>query len=216
MVDVMAKERTITVSAVGKAAAVPDVVTVAVSVQVRAGGAQDALAQTKAKTTAAVAAFKEGGVADRDVATTNITIWPEYGEDRRRVEGYRAENSLSVRLRDVGRAGGLLDTVAGIVGDDIVIQGISFAVAEPEVVQAEARAAAMDTARTKADQLAHAAGTMVGEVVQIVEGASSGPTAVAMAGRQAAFDSMPVEPGEHELAVAVTVTYRLEDRHKPR
>jgi uncharacterized protein YggE len=213
----MAKPRTITVSAVGTSAAVPDVLTVAVSVQVRAGSAQDALAQTKAKATAAVAAFKEGGVADRDVATTNITIWPEYGQDHRRVEGYRAENSLSVRLRDVGRAGGLLDTVAGIVGDDIVLQGISFAVAEPEVVQAAARAAAMDAARTKADQLAHAAGTMVGEVMQIVEGTTSGPVGVARAmAPQQAFESMPVEPGEQELAVAVTVTYRLADRHKPR
>ena len=213
----MAKKRTITVSALGKAAAVPDLVIVAVSVQVRAGSARDALAQVNSKTTASLAVLRQGGVGDRDIATTNITIWPEYGEDHRRVDGYRAENALSVRLRDVGQAGGLLDTVAGIVGDDIVIQGISFAVAEPEVVQAQARAEAMDAARAKAEQLARTAGAAVGEVLEIVEGGGGVPVGRTMAGfAKVAAEAMPIEVGEQELSVAVTVTYRLDRGKRPK
>ncbi len=127
------QRRSVTVSAVGKAAAVPDELTVSLGVMVRAATAREALSQANERTRAAIAAFKDGGVEDRDLATADLSIWPEYGENRR-VEGYQARNTLSVRLRDIAQAGGLLDTVAGIVGDDVAISGLNFAVSEPEPV----------------------------------------------------------------------------------
>ena len=211
MVRPMTKPRTVTVSATGKSAAVPDQLTVSLGVQVRGATAQEALSRTSEKTQAAITAFKSGGVADQDIATANITIRPEYGEDGRRVEGYQAQNTLSIRLREIAGAGGLLDTVAGVVGDDIVINGLSFAISEPEPVLAAARAAAMAGAREKAKQLAGAAGAKVGKVLTIEEGGTGGvvfPKAGRMA--MAVADSMPIEAGERELTVSVSVTYRLE------
>jgi uncharacterized protein YggE len=209
----MAKKRTIVVSAVGKSTAVPDLVTVSLAVQVRGGTAQEALVRTNEKTQAAIAAFKQGGVADRDIATTNVTIWPQYGDDGRRVEAYQAQNSLSVRLRDVTQAGRVLDAVAGLIGDDIVLQGISFAVSEPEGTLDEARAGAISAARAKAEQLASAAGARVGQVLTISETAGSfvpvaRPTGRVMSGLAA--EAVPMEAGEQELTVSVEVTYRLE------
>jgi len=207
----MTKSRTVTVSATGKSTAVPDQLTVSLGVQVRGATAREALSRTSEKTQAAIAAFKSGGVAERDIATANITIWPEYGEDGRRVEGYQAQNALSIRLRDIAGAGSLLDTVAGVVGDDIVINGLSFAISEPEPILEEARAAAMASARAKAKQLAGAAGAKIGKALAIEEGGAGGPVyprGARMA--MAAADSMPIEAGERELTVSVTVTYRLE------
>jgi uncharacterized protein len=207
----MAKKRTITVSAVGKSSAVPDLVTVSLAVQVRGSTAQEALGQTNQKTQAAIAAFKQGGVADRDIATTNVTIWPQYADDGRRVEAYQAQNSLSVRLRDVAEAGRLLDGVAGLVGEDVVIEGISFRVSEPEATLDEARATAMAAARTKAEQLAGAAGARVGQVLTISEIAGSFVPVARPTGRQMlAAEAIPIEAGEQELAVSVEVTYRLQ------
>ena len=206
----MAKQRTVTVSATGKAAAVPDQLTVSLGVQVRAATAREALTQTNQRTQAAIEAFRAGGVEARDVATANVTIWPEYGEDRRRVEGYHAQNTLTVRLRDIGAAGGLLDTVAGVVGDDIVINGLSFSVSEPEPVLQEARAAAMAAAHDKAEQLAGSAGAQLGQVLTITEGGAGAPV-VPKVGRMAmAAEAIPIEAGEQELSVVVTVTYRLQ------
>ena len=206
----MTTKRTVTVSAVGKSAAVPDQLTVSLGVQVRGATAQEALSRTNEKTQSAIAAFKSGGVADRDIATANITIWPEYGDDHRRVDGYQAQNTLSIRLRDIAGAGGLLDTVAGVVGDDIVINGLSFAISEPEPVLEQARAAAMAAARKKAKQLAEAAGAKVGKALAIAEGGAGAPVSPKM-GRMAmaAADSMPIEAGDRELSVSVTVTYGL-------
>jgi uncharacterized protein YggE len=201
--------RRVTVSAVGKATAVPDELTVSLGVQVRGATAREALARANEQTRAAIDTFKAGGVDDRDLATANLTIWPEYGEGRR-VDGYQSQNTLSVRLRDMDQAGRLLDTVAGVIGDDIIINGLSFAVSEPEPVLAEARGVAMAGARAKAEQLAEAAGARVGEVLTIDEDGGGGPVTPKL-GRMgmAAAESVPIEAGERELTVAVTVTYRL-------
>jgi uncharacterized protein YggE len=104
----------------------------------------------------------------------------------------------------------LLDTVAGVVGDDIVINGLTFAVSEPEPVLTRARAAAMAAARAKAEELAAAEGARVGKVLTIDEGGGAGPPVYAKAARMAMVaDSAPIEAGEHELDVSVTVSYRL-------
>jgi uncharacterized protein len=203
------QRRSVTVSAAGKAAAVPDELTVSLGVMVRAATAREALSQANERTRAAIAAFKEGGVEDRDLATAELSIWPDYGESRR-VEGYQARNTLSVRLRDIAQAGGLLDTVAGIVGDDVVIQGLNFAVSEPEPVLTRARSSAMIAARAKADELAAAAGARVGKVLTIDEGGEARAPVYAKSARMTmAADSAPIEAGERELEVSVTVSYRL-------
>jgi uncharacterized protein YggE len=203
------QRRVVTVSAVGKALAVPDELTVSLGVTVRAATAREALARTNDRTRAAISAFEEGGVEDRDLATSDLSIWPIYGENSR-VDTYEARNTLSVRLRDLAQAGSLLDTVAGVVGDDVVISGLTFKVSEPEPVLSRARAEAMEAARTKAEELATAAGARVGEVLAIEEGGGGQVPVYAKAARLAmAAESAPIEAGEHELQVNVTVTYRL-------
>jgi uncharacterized protein len=204
----MGKRRTVTVSATGTGSAVPDQLTVSLGVQVRGATAREALSRTNEKAKAAIDAFTSAGVDRRDLATANVTIWPEYGDDRRRVEGYQAQNTLSVRLRDVDAAGGLLDTVASVVGDDIVINGLSFALSEPEPVVQAARRAAMAAARQKAEELAHAAGATVGQAVTITEGGVGAPV-LPKARMALAAEAVPIEAGEQELSVTVTVTYRL-------
>jgi uncharacterized protein YggE len=205
----MGKRRAVTVSATGNGSAVPDQLTVSLAVQVRGATAREALTLTNERTQAAIAAFTTGGVESRDIATANVTIWPEYGEDRRRVEGYQAQNTLSVRLRDIASAGSLLDTVATVVGDDIVINGLSFAISEPEPVLQSAREAAMVAARAKAEQLARSAGATLGKALTIAEGGAGGPVLPKVGRMAMAAEAVPIEAGEQELSVTVTVTYQL-------
>ena len=197
--------RAITVSAQGKAVAVPDELTVSLGVMVRAATAREALSQANERTRAAITAFKEGGVEERDLATADLTIWPEYGETRR-VDAHQARNTLSVRLRDLAQAGGLLDAVAGVVGDDIVINGLTFAVSEPEPVLTRARAG--DGRRPgEGGGARRRRGAAVGKVLTIDEGGGGlAPVFAPKAARLAmAAESAPIEAGEHELQVSVTV-----------
>ena len=62
-------------------------------VVVYAATAREALSQANERTRAAITAFKDGGVEERDLATADLTIWPEYGETRR-VDAYQAQHAL--------------------------------------------------------------------------------------------------------------------------
>ena len=75
----------------------------------------------------------------------------------------------------------------------------------------EARAAAIENARTRAEQFAEAAGTEVGDILRIIE--SSVPTPIFA--REVALDtaqaapSVAIEPGSQDLAVDVSVVFAM-------
>ena len=119
-----------------------------------------------------------------------------------------------VKWRSIGPfRGGRSVAATGVVGDDIVINGLSFGLSEPEPVLQAARSAAMAAARQKAEELAGAAGATVGQALTITEGGVGAPV-LPKARMAMAAEAMPIEAGEQELSVTVTVTYRLTSRRK--
>ena len=108
----------------------------------------------------------------------------------------------------------IIDAAAGVVGDQITLQGVSFNIDDTGSLRQAARDDAVAHAKSQADQLAAATGLKVGKVVSIVEGAVPNiPLVYAAAGAPAttAADSMPVplQPGQQELNLSVTVVYEL-------
>ena len=74
----------------------------------------------------------------------------------------------------------------------------------------------MSKAKAQADQLASAAGLKVGKVLALNEGgvAPVQPLAyppLAAGGARDAASSVPIEPGQQQLDVSVTVVYELTD-----
>ncbi len=77
------------------------------------------------------------------------------------ITGYTASNQLSVTLRDLDRAGEVLDAAAALVGNEIRFNGISFFVDDTTAVESDARTDAIEDARRSADDYAAAAGVEV-------------------------------------------------------
>ncbi|WP_415847545.1 SIMPL domain-containing protein, partial [Tsukamurella strandjordii] len=101
---------TIRQTGTGSAPAVPDVVIARIGVQTRASDVAAAFTGASAAAHAVVAAVRAAGVADGDIATTDVGLQAvETGpwEDRR-LEGYAASESLTVTVRDTGRAAAVL------------------------------------------------------------------------------------------------------------
>jgi uncharacterized protein YggE len=107
--------------------------------------------------------------------------------------------------------GAVVDALKGFVGDELTINGISFSYDDPEEVLAEARAAAIANATTRAEQYAAAAGVEVGAIVRIVEGSVSDPVVFARSAGAAemAADAVAVAPGSQDLAADVTVVFAM-------
>ena len=109
-------------------------------------------------------------------------------------------------MRDVSKLGAVLD--AAITDGANTLNGISFELAEPRPVLDQARKAATEDARARAELLAAAAGVKLGRVLSISEGGGYGGP-MPMFKADAASAPVPVEAGEIGLSAAVTVTFEI-------
>ena len=117
-----------TVTADGTASGTPDTAIVQLGVRTRAESANEALDLANQKATDLLAALDFGGVEKEDITTTNVFVYPQYGNDGRQITGYEAGNTVSVKIRDIENAGTIIDATAGVVGDEIVLEGVSFTI----------------------------------------------------------------------------------------
>ena len=206
--------RTITVTGQGSATVKPDLATVQLGVNVQKPTANAALQQANKSAAALIDALEAAGIAEDDIVTANLSIWPQYG-DKSTITGYSASNNVSVTVRDITKAGPVIDVAASAAGDDIAINGISFGLDDPEQVLATARADAMANAAKRAGEFATAAGAKVGTVLQISETAVTPYEprffATDSAGATTAAPSAPtpIQAGTTDVSVTVNVVYAL-------
>ena len=115
----------------------------------------------------------------------------------------------SVTLLDDDQGLGQLDQV----GDEITLQGVSFNIDDTGKLRQAARDDAVVHAKSQADQLAAATGLKVGKVVSIVEGSVPNIPLVYAASAPATSvpdaAAVPLQPGQQELNLSVTVVYEL-------
>ena len=207
-------EHTVSVSGDGRVLIKPDVADLSLGVSIQRPKAKDseqAAADAMAKV---VAALKAAGIADADIQTANLSLSPtyDYTTNKQVITGYETDNMVSVTIRDLTKVGDTVD--AAVDAGATAVNGITFRVNDPASVQAQARAAAMKDAKGKADALAQAAGVNITGVQSISEVSSPVPTPIAydraaMGSAPSAGVVTPVEPGNIEVDVTVTVTYLI-------
>lgn len=206
-------DRTVTVSASGSVSAAPDQATIATGVSSEAKTAREALTKNTEAMTKVIAELKSQGVEAKDIQTTQFNIEPVYVYPKEgqppSVTGYRVNNMLSVRVRDLDKLGGVLDQLVTVGANQM--NGITFEVSKAETLKDDARKVAIENAKRRAQLLATAAGAEVGDVLQISEETSHpGPRPMVFAKRAAMAEaSVPIERGEQELEARVTVTWKL-------
>jgi len=211
----MAALPTVSVSGHGEVNVPPDTASVNIGVDVIQPTLSEAQAQATAQATAVIDALKAEGIADEEIQTDyfSVNILRDYSEnaDPTQVTGFEIINQLRVTVRDTESLGDLLDAVVTAGANNIY--GVSFYVDDQTAAASEARVEAVADARTKAEELADAAGMTLGPVVAIAEGVAP-PVSPLYA--PVAMDSMemkqatPVEAGSTTISVDVQVTYALQ------
>lgn len=207
----VAEARTIEVTGVGTVTVKPDTARVNVGVRVSAATASEALDQASVSATALIAAVKDAGVSTDDITTTDVSVYPMYSNDSV-ITSYIASNSVVITVRDIDRAGEIIDAAATAAGDDITISGIMFFVDETETVIGAARTEAVENARTRAGAYAAGADVTLGEVVRISETSSRYWPPYASGGdMEGGGVDVPIEPGTQDLSVDVSVVFAIEE-----
>lgn len=206
--------RTITVVGTGKVSLVPDVAQVNVGAEARADTVSEAKAEVDRQMVALHAALQEMGIDEKDIQTSHYSI--HYEREPMQVMregpvgegegGYRVSNMLRVTVRDVERAGDVLD--AAVEAGANQVYGVTFTVADESSWQGQAREKAMSDAEARAAELAGLAGVELGAVQSVSEVIGAWPAA--MAPMPETVMSGGFAPGELELSTRVQVTFAIQ------
>ncbi|HVF95216.1 MAG TPA: SIMPL domain-containing protein [Sphingomonas sp.] len=201
------------VTAEGRTTRVPDLATIRAGVVAQAPTAAGALADNAARMTRVLAALRRAGVAARDVATSTVGLAPQYryGENVPPViTGYQATNGVTIRFRDVGKSGSILDALVAQGANQI--DGPELSIDRADAALDEARGDAIKRARARAELYATAAGMKVSRMISIAEAGENsggGPRPVFAARAQMADAKTEVVPGEKDVTATLSVRFLL-------
>lgn len=199
--------RHISVVGTGEVAAEPDMAVISLGVTHQAKTAGAAMDQVNASAKALLDALAGLDVAARDVQTDQLSVSPVWNNSNtapRSIDGYVAQNSVSVRVRDLSRLGTILDAALDAGSNDF--NGLQFTMQNASELRSQARQAAVKDAIARATELAEAAGVTLGPVVTITEqGGQIQPHMMAAA----RSESMAIASGEVSIRASVSMTFDL-------
>ncbi len=234
---------TISVDGTGDAYAVPDVATFSFTVSDTEKAVADAQTKATDKVNAALKVVRASGVADKDIQTQYYSINPQYQYQnavcpmastadsavsssgmmiptycppgKQTLTGYTVSESITVKLRDLAKAGALLTALGSAGVSDL--NGPSFAVDDPNAVEDQARTKAIADARSKANELSKELGVRLVRVVNFADNNSGVIRPVMYAMNESVGAAAPktaptpeVPAGQQKVTDNVTITYEIQ------
>jgi uncharacterized protein len=218
---------TISVNGEGEVFAVPDTATFSVTVQEEAKQVKDAQDVATKKANDIIDYLKEAGVEEKDIQTTDYSVYPQYDyinavcsggycpPGKQQLRGFQVSQTLTIKVRDTEKAGELLSGVGSRGAASV--SGLSFTIDDQDALEAEARDKAITQAQEKAEELAESLGVKVVRVVGFTEsdaqpyyayGRGAGmDMAVAQEAKLSSAPSLPT--GENKIISNVSVTYEI-------
>ena len=206
----------VTVQATGSVKVVPDGVSFNFAVSVLAQSSETAMSEASATAELVRAALEAAGVAKDDIATQNVSVYPEYASSitgTQSLSGYRAQQVFTVTLRDTAKAGEVVDAVIAAGGNALQVYGVTPTLLDTDAAVAQAREAAIKSAQAKAKDYASLIDEDLGSVVYITE-ISSPSSPIPLMVSDAAVSSAPmakteINLGTQEVSVSVEVRWSL-------
>ena len=197
--------RQVTVVGNGEVQGTPDTLTANVGIEFIAPDVTGAVDQSSQRQQAVIDAVVGTGVDRKDISTTQVSVQPQFTDGT--ITGYRAANTIDIRIRDTARASELLALIATTGADATRINSVHYSIEDDSALMRDARSRAFEDARSRAEQYAELSGLSLGQVISISE-----QTEGAMPPRpmpRAAMQAVPVEPGQQTVDFSVTVVWEL-------
>ncbi len=206
--------RTIIVTGAGEASGSPDIAFLNLGVETEGATAAEALRKNSAQMEATLKSLRDAGVDKKDIQTSNLNVGAKFDYSRNdgppKIIGYQATNTVSVKIKNIDKAGSIIDRAVGVGANRL--DSISFGFADAKPLLNSARKAAVADARERAALYADAAGVKLGPVIQISDSYSAAPGPIPVMARMAAEDASrtPISVGESSMAASVTIIYAIE------
>ncbi len=217
---------TISVRGEGEVMTVPDIGTFSFSVMAEGADAAAAQNDSATKINAIIEHLKGAGIEDRDIKTSNYNLNPKYRYETRVcpansycppgnpvIDGYEVSQSITVKVRDLSKAGDLITAVGERGATNI--SGLSFTTDDQSVLKAEARSTAIADAQEKAKVLADELGVRLVRITSFYEEEPYQPYGyggadMMMSARAEVAEAAPMIPtGENQVKSVVNVTFEI-------
>ncbi|MBQ3486223.1 MAG: SIMPL domain-containing protein [Clostridia bacterium] len=205
-----ANDATLTVTGSASVTLTADYVRVSVGVSTTAATVEEASTLNNTSIHAVIAALKEAGVAEEDIATSNYSVHAEYdyASGSQQLAGYNVTNQLSVIIRDMEHIGATLDKATAAGANNIY--NIEFLSTQADAAQDEAIGYAVQDAMRRARLLADAAGLSLGGVKSISDStASYGIVTRTYASKLDAAVGNSILPDDTSVSASVTIVFEL-------
>jgi uncharacterized protein YggE len=203
----------ITVSATGTVTGTPDTIRTTFSVNVTSGTLNGAMSSANAAAARVQKALRAHGVADKDLQTSNVSLYsylshPKGGPTTRH---FVMSESLTVTLRSIDKASAAIQAAIDAGGSTVSLDGLSLDLTDDSALLTAARKAAFDSAKGKATQYAGLAGRPLGAVTGITETVDNPGVVQTLRGDFAAASTapLPIARGSEDVGVTVTVVFAL-------
>ncbi len=200
--------RQVTVVGSGQVQGTPDTLTANVLIEFTAPDVTAAMNQTSERQQAVINALVTAGVDRKDIRTTQVRLQPQYGPESSAIVGYRASNSIDVKIRNLDSASNTLALIVSTGGNATRINSVNYSIDDDSHLVKDARARAFQDAKDRAQQYAQLSGLKLGKVISISESAgATPPTPIPLT--RAAAAPVPLEPGQQTVSFSVTVVWEL-------
>lgn len=213
------QERSITVTGSDAVQVAPDMAQVSLGVNVQAGTAGETQKQAAQIVDDVRAALVASGIAEEDIATTNVYMYPryDYSSSTEKLVGYEMNVSLSVKNLSLDGAGAAISTATDAGATSV--GNVTYYCSDYDAQYQLALAKALEVADGKARAIAQANGDELGARLTVNEGYDgqvyrtaenkSFDGAVMEAAADESGGSLNVDPGTIEISASVTVEYAV-------
>ncbi|KQP11765.1 SIMPL domain-containing protein [Methylobacterium sp. Leaf93] len=211
-------ESRIVVTGRARAETPPDFASVEIGIEAKGATPAAALDGASNVVRALIALSAGFGVGESDIGTTAVTLTQATREVRQpdgsiteKPDGYRAANSVRVRLADMGKLGELMRKALDAGANRI--EGVAFGLKDPNAAEATVQVAAMKDAVAQAGRLAEAAGVKLGAALLIQTTPQGGGMPMAMAAppmrSKRSGVPVPLAAGTIETSAEVSASFAI-------
>jgi uncharacterized protein YggE len=217
---------TITVTGKGDVSAVPDIAQISFTIRNKDKTVTNAQKVVTDKINQSLAFLKASGIDEKDIKTESYNSYPQYEwfdskvlctsnycppSGKQVLTGYEVSQSITVKVRNTDKTGDIIDGLGKL--NITELNSPNFTIDNEDGLRADARAQAIEDAKSKAKILAKQLGVRLGDIVSFDENGNS-PIPMyydkAMTVGGAPEVSTPTLPtGENKIQSNVTIVFEI-------
>ncbi len=211
---------TLPITETGEVYVKPDLAEISFTVLTEAKTVADALSDNTAKMNKVIDFIKSQGVAEKDIKTTNFSIYPRYeytyesySYPRNQVlAGYNVNQQVDVKIRDLAKVGAIIQGAADSGANQT--GNLQFTIDNKDEAKAQARVLAIGKAKAKAKELSSQVGLKLGKIIRFSESTYAplyyNDSLREASGLGGSAPAPQIETGENKISVTVTITYEVD------